>query len=523
MKSFVQVPANLRAIFLSNKLVFAGRSVQANLTRISNAWQFKALQERLQKTTESSFFLELGFFAKLKGEVKESSVDLVSLVGAILKHSLPGSDDIALSHWSSANLTPKQIDYAKLCVFSCFHLWRTLAAKPSIGQPIDDSPNGTPIHLYSGKTPVAEGRISARQAPLEVTATASDTSDDPMEIGEQSRPSETTLVKLTAARVVVTVDKILVPGHIISLHHGQTLATLEHFHPTPFDIIVLRRSVRTRASDPPVLTRTHPDEASLPDAPPFTGTELADDEVDLLTHNDGTTEDNPEDSVPDSVSGAESGNKETADRDDSSSANECKLSTRLFDDTFHFENRLLRLLSKMHSGFKEFARQFSRSMCLVDRNDLEAVRKIYEKKGISLSYAMRAHPDRMRKRIRTMIPPPNILIPRLRRLFETWADVVCSVDSKRGKLFNDAARHQADLLIRIAQMGLVSDPPGAQLYFLMGKDRDGLNMYRTIRGTSDIEGGLHMEVQRTFGSLQASPELTDSLLRNIRHRRNTSV
>jgi len=75
----------------------------------------------------------------------------------------------------------------------------------------------------------------------------------------------------------------------------------------------------------------------------------------------------------------------------------------------------------------------------------------------------------------------------------------------------------------VAKLGLISDPPGYSLYYNMGVDKDGLPYYRCIRGTNSVEGGIHMPIRRTFGSLRASPELTDALLCNIRHHRNATV
>jgi len=57
----------------------------------------------------------------------------------------------------------------------------------------------------------------------------------------------------------------------------------------------------------------------------------------------------------------------------------------------------------------------------------------------------------------------------------------------------------------------------------MGVDCDGLPYYHCIRGTNSIEGGIHMAIHRAFGSLHASPELSDALLCNIRHHRNATV
>jgi hypothetical protein len=75
-------------------------------------------------------------------------------------------------------------------------------------------------------------------------------------------------------------------------------------------------------------------------------------------------------------------------------------------------------------------------------------------------------------------------------------------------------------LLETVKKGCFSDLPGISLYFLMGKDRDGLNLYRTARGTNSVEGGLHMVVHRVFGSLRASPEC---LLVNWILRRNMEV
>jgi hypothetical protein len=57
----------------------------------------------------------------------------------------------------------------------------------------------------------------------------------------------------------------------------------------------------------------------------------------------------------------------------------------------------------------------------------------------------------------------------------------------------------------------------------MGVDKDGLPYYCCIRGTNSVEGGIHMPIRCTFGSLRASPELTDALLCNICHHQNATV
>ncbi|KAF5382657.1 hypothetical protein D9615_003030 [Tricholomella constricta] len=103
-------------------------------------------------------------------------------------------------------------------------------------------------------------------------------------------------------------------------------------------------------------------------------------------------------------------------------------------------------------------------------------------------------------------PAPEKLVPDLKLLFEGWANVKCSIDPKHGALFSDAAKKQAAGIVRVAELGLLSDPPGFSLYRKIGTDPDGLTVYRCLRGTNSIEG-----------------ELADAALANIRHRRNTTV
>ena len=81
----------------------------------------------------------------------------------------------------------------------------------------------------------------------------------------------------------------------------------------------------------------------------------------------------------------------------------------------------------------------------------------------------------------------------------------------------------ASQLIDTARLGFLSDPVGVSLYYRMGIDKDGLTIYRTIRGTNSVEGGVHMTIRRVFGSLQASPELAECILANWILWRNCSV
>jgi hypothetical protein len=199
------------------------------------------------------------------------------------------------------------------------------------------------------------------------------------------------------------------------------------------------------------------------------------------------------------------------------------LPTRVLDDAFHFMDRLLRLLSKKHSAFKAFSHDFSEAIFIRDRSDEAAVRSVLEKHGVNWEYAKRAKAKALNQRIRRYIPSRQILSQRLQKLFDAYADMQCSTKKTRGAFFSDEAKEMVKRLLETVKLGYLSDPPGISLYYLKGKDRDGLNIYRTIRGTNSIEGGFHMAVRRIFGSLRASPELAECLLINWILRRNHRV
>jgi hypothetical protein len=189
-------------------------------------------------------------------------------------------------------------------------------------------------------------------------------------------------------------------------------------------------------------------------------------------------------------------------------------------------DRLLRLLPKMHSAFDAFCGDFSRAIFLCDKDDEANVRRVLKAKGIDWEYARHAKSYVLNRRIRRLIPAPDIIVPRLQLLFDGYKNLVCSnkPEGQPGQTFFSKDAHEmAARLLSTAKLGFLSDPVGFSLYYRMGIDKDGLTIYRTIRGTNSVEGGVHMTIRRVFGSLQASPELAECILMNWILRRNCSV
>jgi hypothetical protein len=72
-------------------------------------------------------------------------------------------------------------------------------------------------------------------------------------------------------------------------------------------------------------------------------------------------------------------------------------------------------------------------------------------------------------------------------------------------------------------MGHVSDPIGIPLYYKIKNDANGLPIYRCARGTNAVEGDVHMNIFKKFGSYNASPELAEACLADYRLRHNINV
>lgn len=90
-------------------------------------------------------------------------------------------------------------------------------------------------------------------------------------------------------------------------------------------------------------------------------------------------------------------------------------------------------------------------------------------------------------------------------------------------MFDNENWRQAKNVLKTIHLGHVSDPPGIPFYFSQGKDKDGLTVYRCSHGTNSLEGGIHQNIIRKFGSFGASPELADAVLADYRLHHNIDV
>ncbi|KAI9484349.1 hypothetical protein BDB00DRAFT_878931 [Zychaea mexicana] len=164
--------------------------------------------------------------------------------------------------------------------------------------------------------------------------------------------------------------------------------------------------------------------------------------------------------------------------------------SRVLKDVYHLM-AMVRVPRK-HGASAEFARKLRDALFIVDSDD-------------------KAH----------VIPPAETLYFIIKQLFESYGPIKCA---RAGRpLFDNEAWQQARNVLTTIHHGYVSDPPGMSFYYLMRYDKNGLPLYRCCRGTTSLEGSIHQNVIRKFGSFGASPQLADAVLVDYRLRHNIDV
>ncbi|KAF8190775.1 hypothetical protein BJ912DRAFT_1058509 [Pholiota molesta] len=112
------------------------------------------------------------------------------------------------------------------------------------------------------------------------------------------------------------------------------------------------------------------------------------------------------------------------------------------------------------------------------------------------------------------VPPPSILVPAISHVFNTFGN---ASDAKTGApLFNKVAWQKANAVLDLARQGYLSDNTDIVLYEKAGVDKHGLQKWKCLRGTNNVEGGPHGDIYRKFGALHAGPRLTVNCLTDHR-------
>ncbi|KAJ3831262.1 hypothetical protein F5878DRAFT_647793, partial [Lentinula raphanica] len=515
-----KVPPCLRSILTSSRITKIGHGIVESILCIAAALDLPDVESIASRNGP---FLDLGQLAKVKGVVQDAYTSLESLARAILKKALPDIPDISLpapvfglTHWSRSSA---------LRIDVMWQMYLSLIQFRSVGLRLQPSETqiGQLVTLVAACKEVAEGVILDHNGTVEVVMD---------EIGTTAQ------LKITPAYSLVQINKVFVPGSILAKHKQTIQWIFEHGQKA----VVQTRTLRSRSAIPPLpIDSSSSSILGIPASTPSADSEsiltigpsqrLLDQSLPVSDGNDSESEEDPLSTADDNEDGAgdedngedypgdddinidrdldddepELTSEELIQRDSTDS-----YASRVFDDSFHFMDRLLRTLPKKHSAFREFAHQFSETIFVRDGDDVRAVKIILEKKGMSWDFVVRAKKSWLNRHVRRYIPPPTKL----------EADLSSDRKKGRGRFFSKESLQVSNTLLETVHCGFLSDPSNIPLYYIIGWDRDKLPLYRTIRGTNSIEGGVHMLIRRIFGSLRASPELAVSLLSNWVLRRN---
>ncbi|KAI9341092.1 hypothetical protein BD770DRAFT_399300 [Pilaira anomala] len=175
--------------------------------------------------------------------------------------------------------------------------------------------------------------------------------------------------------------------------------------------------------------------------------------------------------------------------------------SRILKDAFHVMQMIK--ISLKHGMAKDFMRRFRDALFVVDPDDKKKVEEYLVSMGIDWNTKLLSDPEYVFKRVKIYIPPAEELYPLVDELFKSYGDSICI---KTGRpLFDEDARKDAAAVLEEIRLGHVSDLKGGPpLYTEIGTDRNGLTMYRCARGTSSVEGSVHMNIvgsKNRFGKI----------------------
>jgi hypothetical protein len=158
----------------------------------------------------------------------------------------------------------------------------------------------------------------------------------------------------------------------------------------------------------------------------------------------------------------------------------------------------------VHHGLRRpFAHALRDAIFLPDPEDKVAVEAVLAKKNISFEQKVLYKSDWVWQRVKWLVPPSEILTPHVMHVLQKFGPLKDAVMGE--PLFNSASWEKARNVIENVRMGYFSNPPGVSFYTFQHKDKDGLSVYRCMCGTNNVEGGIHQNIVRRFGSFNASP------------------
>jgi hypothetical protein len=441
-------------------------------------------------------------------------VKLADLCALVLNKKLPKPEITRVSnHWDNDVLTEAQQEYAALDAWVSLEMFNTLLNHQVIGSKLNEVVPGTIVGVYPGSSyqDCAFGRL----ANEEESETELKKFVERKGKGHRSK---------TKTYDVVEIVKVKTSGMITQCHtdpiSGRYL-TLDDIGSTPF-YVVLNKDTLKVASGLDLSNDYTVDERPGSSLLPTEGnTEQADE------HTEGGGDALPEEMEDDVIRVNDNSlafcgsfllEKDQQLRDENDAISNVYL-TRVKKDIFHLIDMIR--VSLRHRISKEFKRRYRDALFMVDSDDKKLVTEYLARNGSSWDECLLERPGWLLQRVRRYVPQPHILYPLLKEVFYIYGDSLC--DRTGGKLFDGSAKKAAKNVLETIRMGHISDPIGIPLYYKVTDDANGLPIYRCPRGTDGVEGGVHTNIIKKFGSHNASPELADACLADYRLSHNINV
>ena len=482
-----RLPAKLEAILLSQIIVKTGRSIHNDIRKIF-------LDFGLPDDPTNRNCIELSSLCRKAGFVRPGMrTTLQALTAVVLNRQLPKPQDIRLGKWDARRLSPAQVAYAAADAWASLRIFQNVDALVRPGDTIEAPVPGLFVEIRlnaNSKTVIARGHIV-------------DHPDD--------RLNDVRIIP--GKHCVVRVSLVEVPGAVAFKHR----CSLSSFGPAPFLLVVplphLRNSIPVSVAE--ALRRLSEQEHSVDDgslaalAESLRLTRMDDDDNGTQL-NDIIAASNEVPSLP-SPTDSDGLGDFTADL--------TQVVRWVLDDPYHVMARIR--VSRMHGAALQFAWAFRDAIFVPDPLAKEQVSRVLLAKGTTFDKQLASNPAWVHARVPRRIPTPQKLYPILRQLFAEYEDLL---DARTKKpLFDSTAKEKKEGVLKDVLEGYLSDPPGIELYIAVGKDKDGLVVYRCLRGTNSVEGGVHQNIIRMFQSFNASPQLAVGLLSEYVLRHNLVV
>lgn len=153
-----------------------------------------------------------------------------------------------------------------------------------------------------------------------------------------------------------------------------------------------------------------------------------------------------------------------------------------------------------HGARPTFLRALRDHILQWDPTARAAVEKVCKEKfNLSFDQMLLRNPRFIAERTPRYVPPPSILVASIKHVYSMFQD---TVDAKTGvRLFTEQFQLKANAVLELARQGYLSDVEGVPMYEKAGFDKYGLQKWKCLRGTNNVEGGPHGDIYRKFGAL----------------------